>query len=257
MQSRLRLETLLARGASWLIATNSEQVSRLGRIGGTRSRTSVVPCGVDADLFTPFGPPADRSDRHRIVTFGSHVPGHGADTVIRAMRFIPGAELVIVGMPTDAGDAEVRRLSELAAEVDVADRVFFHGIVPHPEMPALLRSADVVACVPSRDSFGLVALEAMACGVPVVASAAGGFVDTVVDDVTGRLVSPDQPRDCAEAILAILRDPFARSGLGAVARDRAMSRYTWDRIAEDTARIYERLAPAASVEASAQLTETN
>jgi glycosyltransferase involved in cell wall biosynthesis len=128
----------------------------------------------------------------------------------------------------------------------VADRVLFYGTVPHEQMPAVLRSADVVASVPLRESFGLVALEAMACGVPVVASAVGGFADTLVDDVTGRLVAPNQPRECAEAILAILRDPFARSGFGAVGRDRARSRYSWDRIAEDTVRVYDQLVPSAA-----------
>ena len=206
-----------------------------------------MPCGVDADVFTPVGPPAPANDRHRIVTVAGPARGSGVDTVIQSLRFIPGAELVIVGIKNDIDDAEAVRLSVLAEDMNVADRVLLHGVVPHEQMPALLRSADVVACLSSRGSFGLVALEAMACGVPVVASAVGGHVDTVVDDVTGRLVSPEQPRDCADAILAILRDPFARSGFGAVARDRARSRFTWDRIAEDTARVYHQLVPGAVI----------
>jgi len=127
----------------------------------------------------------------------------------------------------------------------VADRVNFHGEVPHSEMPALLRSADVVTCLPQRESFGIVALEAMACGVPVVASAVGGLSDTVVPDVTGRLLSTDRPRECAEAILPLLKQRFTRNSLGAAGRDRARSRYSWDRVAFDTARVYRRLVPEA------------
>jgi D-inositol-3-phosphate glycosyltransferase len=79
------------------------------------------------------------------------------------------------------------------------------------------------------------------CGVPVVASAVGGLTDTVVPDVTGRLVAPNKPRECAEAILPILKQPFTRRSLGAAGHDRARSRYSWDRIAFDTDRVYRQL----------------
>jgi glycosyltransferase involved in cell wall biosynthesis len=78
----------------------------------------------------------------------------------------------------------------------------------------------------------------------VVASAVGGMLDTVVDDVTGRLVPPKRPTDTADAIYPLLRDSFLRRSLGAAGRDRARSRYSWDRIAGDTLRIYDRLVPA-------------
>ena len=85
----------------------------------------------------------------------------------------------------------------------------------------------------------MVALEAMACGVPVVATAVGGLTDTVIPDVTGRLVSPRKPRECAEAILSMLNHPFTRNSLGAAGRDRARSRYSWDRIAHETLAVYD------------------
>jgi glycosyltransferase involved in cell wall biosynthesis len=111
-------------------------------------------------------------------------------------------------------------------------------------MPALLRSADVVACTPWYEPFGIVPLEAMACGIPVVASAVGGMLDTVVHDVTGRLVAPKHPSDTADALYPLLRDAFLRRSLGAAGRDRARSRYSWDRIAGATMRIYDGLVPA-------------
>jgi D-inositol-3-phosphate glycosyltransferase len=244
--TRRRLETLVARGSSWLIASHTEEMLELGRMGGRRTRTSVVPCGIDVDTFTPEGVVAGRGDRHRILAVGSVEPGRGYDTLIASLRLMPTAELLIVGQADVASrNAELGRLTSLALRMEVADRVTFHGEVPHSEMPALLRSADVVTCLPQHESFGVVALEAMACGVPVVASAVGGFSDTVVPDVTGRLVSTDKPRECAEAILPLLKQPFTRNSLGAAGRDRARSRYSWDRIASDTARVYQRLVPEA------------
>jgi len=118
--------------------------------------------------------------------------------------------------------------------------------VRHQDMPALYRSADVVACTPWYEPFGIVPLEAMACSVPVIANAVGGLTDTVVDDVTGRLVPPQDPVKCAQAANAILQEKFVAHSLGSAGRDRAVSRYSWDRIALDTLRIYDRLVPSAA-----------
>jgi D-inositol-3-phosphate glycosyltransferase len=246
-QDRLRLEAMVARGATWVAATCTDEVFELMRLGRARTRTSVVPCGVDVDLFTPSGPRAERGDRHRIVTVGRFVPRKGFDVVVRALAAIPDTELVIVGGPArdelDA-DPEARRLRELADTLGVGDRVTLYGAVSRADMPAVFRSADVVACTPWYEPFGIVPLEAMACGVPVVASAVGGMLDTVVHDVTGRLVAPKRPAEVADAINHLLHDEFLRQSLGAAGRDRAKSRYSWDRIAADTQRIYDQLVPA-------------
>ena len=242
---RLKLERLLARNATWIAATCTDEVFELTRMGRTRSRLSVVPCGVDLDTFCTEGPIAARGSMHRIVSVGRMVPRKGCQTMIEALPSIADTELVIVGGPAadrlDA-DAEVQRLRTLAAEAGVAERVSFTGAVARPDLPALLRSADVVACTPWYEPFGIVPLEAMACGVPVVASAVGGMLDTVVHDVTGRLVTPKRPRELAEVVSTVLRDSFLRRSLGLAGRDRACARYSWDRVAADTLRIYERLA---------------
>jgi D-inositol-3-phosphate glycosyltransferase len=246
-QSRMRLEATLARSATWVAASCTDEVFELMRMGRSRARMSVVPCGVDLDLFTPEGPKAPRRQIHRVVTVGRFAPHQGFDVLVRAIPALPKTELVIVGDPDELqmySDLEARRLYELADELGVVDRVRMFGSVAREDMPAILRSADVVACTPCYESFGIVALEAMACGVPVVASAVGGMLDTVVHDVTGRLVRPKQPADVADAINHLLRDEFLRQSLGAAGRDRARARYSWDRIAADTLRIYDRLVPA-------------
>jgi glycosyltransferase involved in cell wall biosynthesis len=136
-------------------------------------------------------------------------------------------------------------LRQLATELGVADRVQFFGSVTREDMPAILRSADVVACTPWYEPFGIVPLEAMACSVPVIASAVGGMIDTVVHDVTGKLVKPQSHVEVADAVNQLMRDDFLRQSLGAAGRDRARARYSWDRIAADTLRVYDRLVPAA------------
>lgn len=244
---RLHLEATVARTATWVAATCTDEVFELMRMGRSRNRISVVPCGVDLDLFTPDGPVARRGPRHRIVSVGRFVPRKGFDTVVRALPHMPDTELVIVGGPDEsalASDPEACRLLGLAEELGVADRMQLWGSVAREDMPAVLRSADVVACTPWYEPFGIVPLEAMACGVPVVASAVGGMLDTVVHDVTGRLVKPKCPDEVAKAINKLMRDDFLRQSMGAAGRDRARARYSWDRIAADSQRIYDKLVPA-------------
>ena len=244
---RLKLEAMVARCATWVAATCTDEVFELMRLGRSRSRTSVVPCGVDLKLFKPDGPMAPRGSHYRIVSVGRFVARKGFDLAVRALPGIPNAELVIVGGPPPSeleNDPEAVRLRQLARELGVSDRVKLCGSVARADMPAVLRSADVVACTPWYEPFGIVPLEAMACGIPVVASAVGGMLDTVVHDVTGRLVPPKRPDLLADAVAGLLRDEFLRKSLGAAGRDRARSRYSWDRIAADTLRVYDRVGPS-------------
>lgn len=243
---RLHLEATVARTATWVAATCADEVFELMRLGRSRNRISVVPCGVDLDLFRPDGPVAPRNGMRRIVSVGRFVPRKGFDVVVRALPHMPDTELVIVGGPPRSGldsDPEACRLKELATQLGVADRLRLYGSVARDEMPAVLRSADVVACTPWYEPFGIVPLEAMACGVPVVASAVGGMLDTVVHDVTGSLVKPKRPDEVAKTVNDLMRDDFLRQSMGAAGRDRARARYSWDRIAADSQRIYERLVP--------------
>jgi D-inositol-3-phosphate glycosyltransferase len=243
--SRIRLEAEIARAADWVAATSTDEVFELARMGRPRARTTVVPCGVDAEKFFPHGPVAPREDRLRILSVGRLVPRKGFATLIETLSRIPDAELVIAGGPDRSelsNEPEAARLYELAARMGVSERVQLYGAVSRGDMPALFRSADVVACTPWYEPFGIVPLEAMACGVPVVATAVGGIRDTVVDGDTGRLVPPNDPTQTADAISTLLNNPRLRADMGRAGRERVCARYTWDRIAADTERIYEKLA---------------
>jgi glycosyltransferase involved in cell wall biosynthesis len=120
----------------------------------------------------------------------------------------------------------------------VADRFRLAGAVAAHEMPAWYRSADVVAATPWYEPFGLTALEAMACGVPVVASAVGGLADTVVDGITGDLVAPRDPRALGLTLRRLLGDEIRRKSYAAAAVDRAAHSYAWPRIAARLAVVY-------------------
>jgi len=251
---RIRMERALARDVDRIVATCTDEVGELIRLGAARNRITVVPSGVDVDQFSPDGPVAERGDRPRVLCIGRLVPRKGFDTVIRALVGVPEAELIIAGGPAAdelAGDPEAARLTRLAERFGVADRVRLVGAVARPDVPALLRSADLVVCTPWYEPFGIVPLEAMACGVPVVASAVGGFLDTVVDGATGTLVPPRRPDRLAAAMRRLLAEPFWREAYGTAGVDRARSRYSWDRIAAATLAVYADLlglgaAPAAS-----------
>lgn len=245
---RIGIERMIGREADRIAATCDDEVTELMRMGVRRQRISVVPCGVDPDRFRPEGPTDRRRYPYRIVSVGRLVPRKGFQDLITALRSLPDAELVIAGGPVDVDtDPEARRLAAHAERIGVRHRLALAGQVSRDAMPALLRSADVVACVPWYEPFGIVPLEAMACGVPVVASAVGGLTDTVVDGVTGVLVPPRDPAALSRALHSLLVDRARREACGIAGLDRVGVRYTWDRVAEDTERVYERVTAGQAV----------
>jgi glycosyltransferase involved in cell wall biosynthesis len=201
---------------------------------------------VDVDRFCPDGPAAARHPyRPRILGVGRLAERRGFEDVVRALRLVPQAECVIVGGPPTAElarDPEAHRLREIARGCRVADRVRLLGGVPRDELPGWYRSADVVACAHREPATGLASMEAMACGVPVVATALGGTADTVVEHVTGDLVPPRNPGALGRAMGRLLTDPVRRLGYAAAGLDRARQCYSWERTAGQLLAVYERVS---------------
>ena len=256
---RIPLELAIGRLCRRIIATCRDEVDELAAMGLPRNRTTVVPCGVDPARFTPQGPAAERTERPRLLHIGRLVPRKGAATAITALARIPGAELLIAGGPPVGqldSEPEARRLRELAAATGVGDRLHLLGGVAPETMPALLRSADLVLCPPDYEPFGIVPLEAMGCGIPVVASAVGGYLDTIVDRVTGRLVPPGDPDALAAAAVELLADPQTRAAYGSAGRRRVAARFGWDSVAAATERVYHEVLAAGRRAPDATVTVT-
>ncbi|SDG86561.1 glycosyltransferase [Pseudonocardia oroxyli] len=239
--ARIPAERRLARAVDGLTASCEDELFELLRLGADRRRVSVVPCGVDTAEFSPGPAPGTR----RILCLGRLVRRKGIDELVAALAEVPAAELLVAGGGRD--DPGAGRLRACAREAGVADRVRFLGPVARAEVPALIRSADVVVCAPWYEPFGIVPLEAMACGRPVVATAVGGMKDTVVDGGTGLLVRPRDPGAIAAALQAVFADPRAAAELGAAGRRRVLARYTWPRVAAATAGVYRALVEAGAL----------
>ncbi|WP_310363875.1 glycosyltransferase [Catenuloplanes atrovinosus] len=246
-EHRTSYERQLGRVVDRVIVQCHDEERELTGMGVPRERMTLVPSGVDLDLFRPDGPAAPRGGRPRILTVGRLVERKGYAELIRALAGVPDAELVVVGGPPAeqlADDPYARRLRDLARECGVGHRVTFTGAVGVADMPRWYRSADVLAATPWYEPFGLTPLEAMACGVPVVATAVGGLTDTVVDGVTGELVPPRDPKALAAVLRRLLTDDVRRVSYGAAALDRARLVYGWPTIAGRLADVYAETAHA-------------
>jgi len=252
--ARLRMETCIGRSADMTLAGTSGEAEELARLGVPKSAIRVIPVGVDTDAFTPDGDQSARGSRYRLVAVAPAGEPRGLDIVVRALAQLPETELVVVGGP-DARHlprtGPWRDLCALAADLGVRSKITLHGKVPETDLPALLRSADLMVCAHAYEPAGTAAIQAMACGVPVVAPAVGAHIDTVVDGVTGLLVAPDSAGLLARRVRALLSTPVQLQALGCAAADRARSRYALDRIGRETATAYEscrRGAAAAAAE---------
>jgi D-inositol-3-phosphate glycosyltransferase len=229
-------------------AEEEEQFRRL--YGDPHGRIEIVAPGVEHAFFTPGSQTGARVaisqafDTPLIVFVGRIQPLKGPDVAIRALAGLralghPAARLLIVGGASGRdGDSEADRAHDLVDELDLHDHVVFVEPQAHHILSSYYRAADIVI-VPSRsESFGLVALEAGACGTPVVASAVGGLLSLIDDGKTGRLIPGRNPDDYAAAMHEILVDDELRAAMEAAAVVRAQ-RYTWRAAAERLQSLYD------------------
>ncbi|MFL5737466.1 MAG: D-inositol-3-phosphate glycosyltransferase [Actinomycetota bacterium] len=251
-------EAVISEADRILAPTPAEAAHLVGLYDADPSRIRIVPPGVDHSLFCPAPKAEARARLHlrdvRIVLFvGRLQPHKGPDIAVRAFaeaiaRDPLGTEdvvLAIVGGPSGASSgAEVARLMELATALGIAERVMLFPPQPQQRLADFYAASDAVL-VPSRsESFGLVALEAQACGTPVVAAATGGLRFIVDDAETGYTVAGHDPGDYAERVLRILGDPALAERLGAAGAKKALG-FSWDATARESLAVYrELLEPA-------------
>jgi glycosyltransferase involved in cell wall biosynthesis len=204
-------------------------------------RITVVPLGADTDVFAP--PRAPRVPGRIVAMASADSPLKGLATLLEAfakLRTERDVELVLVSKPG-------ARTQELVESLAIGDSVrFVHGL-SDGDLAGVLGSAEV-ACVPSLyEGFSLPAVEAMACGTPLVASRAGALPEVVGEDGTcGQLVAPGDAEQLAAALAVLLDDPNRRRRMGAAARSRAVERFGWPAVAQRTAAVYERAVAGAA-----------
>ena len=230
-EDRAALETGIARLADMVLASSTEEFADLGRLGVPRARARMVPCGVDLERFSPEGPAAKRTARHRLLAAQPSAAARSIADALAALTLVPDAELVVMGEP----EPDLLRLS---ARLGVRDRLVFTGPVAPDDLPPLLRSADLLVSTAPFEPVGMTAIQAMACGTPVVTTAAGAERDAVVDMTTGLYARPGNPAELALWIRQLLTNRMRLEACGIAAADRARSRYSWERIGRETLAAY-------------------
>jgi D-inositol-3-phosphate glycosyltransferase len=244
---RARAEAEVMACADVVLANSTAEAGQLvEHYGASGEQIEIIPPGVDHAFFSPGSQAGARwalgtDDRPLLLFVGRIQPLKGVDVAVEALARLErtDARLWIVGGASGAGgDGAIGRVRQLIAEHGLAERVSFFPPQPHHRLATFYRAADV-CLVPSRsESFGLVALEAAACGLPTVASAVGGLLTLVEHGHTGYLADGRDPADYAARADMILGDPVLarRLSVSAAARGRT---YTWSASAARLRRLYD------------------
>jgi D-inositol-3-phosphate glycosyltransferase len=260
---RMDIERMTVQAADRVIASTHVDRSHLETYyAAERGRVTILPCGVDLDLFRPGDREEARrtlglGDKRLILFVGRIQQLKGIELLFRATRMmadrqasgeVPPFRVVVVGgRPSgernDPAIRELHRLQRIAAELQIEPYVHWAGAVEQTELPCYYRAADTTVVPSTYESFGLVALESMACGTPVVASGVGGLLATVQDGQTGFLVDGREPQDYADRIVLLLGASELRQRFSAHAIERA-AQFGWRRVAAQLLEVYQDLAIA-------------
>lgn len=248
---RIDEEARIVAQADRIVAANVVERAHLVWYYGARTdRIAVIPCGVDTELFQPMDP-AKAKDLLELppdpllLHVGRLQPIKGLETLLEAMTAVPEpAYLLIVGGEQDEPEnGHGAAMRQQVAALGLEKRVRFLRAQPQRRLRLFYAAAAATVMPSYYESFGMVALEAMACGSPVVASRVGGLTTTVLDGVTGRLVPEADPAALAAAITGLLEGPEGRR-LGQQAT-RWAAEHRWPCVAEAVCRLYSQLRPAA------------
>jgi D-inositol-3-phosphate glycosyltransferase len=249
--TRLKVEKQCLETADTIIATSPQEREHMRSLVSQKGNIKVVPCGTD---ITCFGSVSSEQARNKlniapeekvILYVGRFDPRKGIETLVRAagdrrVRQHQNLKLIIAGGSTPgATDGKEReRIEGIVRELNLQDITLFTGRVEHHDLAYYYAAADVCVVPSHYEPFGLVAIEAMASGTPVVASDVGGLKFTVVDELTGLLAPPQDESAFAGAIDLILSDASWRKQLSENARQRVESRFSWDGVASQLDRRY-------------------
>lgn len=248
-------EQVVSASAALIANTAAEAASLVSLYDACQDRVFVVPPGVDLTTYKVNGGKRAartklkiKDDALMLAFVGRIQPHKGPEVLIRAvaemLRHSPALrsrlKTVIIGGASGNGSQEPERLKALTVFLGISDVIEFLPPVPHEELSDWYRASDLV-CVPSySESFGLVALEAQACGTPVVATAVGGLRTAVADGISGSLVDGHDPRAWSAVVSRLLMEPERRLILGMGAVEHA-SHFGWDTTARGMLDVYDRV----------------
>jgi D-inositol-3-phosphate glycosyltransferase len=249
---RISEESRLVDAADRIVAANVvERAHLVWYYGASAERVAVIPCGVDTDLFQPMARTTAKDllelgPEPLFLYVGRLQPIKGLETLLEAMTRLDGAtRLLIIGGDQDEPDnAHAAHLRQRVTALGLGRRVRFLGTQPQRRLRLFYAAAEATVMPSSYESFGMVALEAMACGCPVVASRVGGLTTTVKDGVTGHLVPEGDPAALSSQLDRLLQDRQERDRLGAEAA-RWAAEHRWPCVAEAVCRVYSELRPVA------------
>lgn len=248
---RLEMERRLMTHADCIIASTQDERTQIVRhCGAMASRVQVIPCGVDLKRFVPQNKQQARQaldlkpQRPMLLFVGRLDPFKGPDLLLRAAALMEEkAQIVIVGGKL-TGDKDVQGLRTLAAELNISQHVKFLGARVQQELPMIYSAADVTVLPSYHESFGLVAVESLACGTPVVATRAGGLTTIVQHAETGYLV-PRCPGFFAERLDTLLQNPDILTQMQSKARASVLQ-FNWARVARQMYDVYYELVSETS-----------
>jgi len=249
---RIAEESRIVKTADRIVAANVvERAHLVWYYGATSEGISVIPCGVDTELFQPMSQAAAKDllelpPEPALLYVGRLEPIKGLETLLEAMARIGGAaRLYIVGGDSDEPSSpHAARLRTRVAALGLDRRVRFLGAQPQRRLRYFYAAAEATVMPSYYESFGMVALEAMACGSPVVASRVGGLTTTVKDGLTGYLVTEGDAQALSERLELLLHDPETRARLGREAT-RWAADHRWPCVAEAVCRLYSEMRPQA------------
>jgi len=243
---RIRHERTITRRATAIVTASDHERLLLERYyGADGARIHTVPCGIDLDLFQPRDRQAARqrlgfeTDAPVVLWVGRLEKLKGVEILVDAMAELERRDFTLLIVGGDERAAGMRaELEAQAAAAGIAANIRFEGAVAHDALPWYYSAADVCVVPSYYESFGLVAVEAMACGTPVVASRVGGLVSTVIDGVTGYLIPWRCPGPFAEKLEVLLGNPELRNNFSRAAQ-RSVERYRWSSIGLRIADVYD------------------
>jgi D-inositol-3-phosphate glycosyltransferase len=248
---RIHHERAIVRRADAIVTASDHERGLLQRYYAAEpERLHTIPCGIDLELFRPLDQRASREalglplDSPVMCWVGRLEKLKGIDILISALAQLDerGFTLLIIGGDERAGAIRAE-LEAQVREEGLEGHVRFLGAVPHDDLPAYYSAADVCVVPSYYESFGLVAVEAMACGTPVVASRVGGLISTVTDGVNGYLIPWRCPEPFAEKLEVLLHNPELRANFGRAARQ-SVERFRWGTVALQVAGVYDRALAA-------------